>query len=95
MVHNRYYADVATPVTMESGADLMLLKPAGTGHRLVRGGAGAVTGLSVSIDVVSGMPPPAAVKAGCGNGASQSRYVSVKNRQGNVTVVERAFRVGG
>src|SRR5262245_35518925 len=49
-VHKRYYADIATPVTMESGADLMLLKPDGTEHLLVPGGDGAVTDPSISFD---------------------------------------------
>lgn len=49
-VHKRYYADIATPVTMEPGADLMLLKADGTEELLVPGGEGAVTDPSVSFD---------------------------------------------
>src|SRR5262249_13894190 len=42
-VHKRFYTDIATPVTMEPGADLMLLHPDGKEEKLVEGGEGAVT----------------------------------------------------
>src|SRR4051794_34484501 len=37
-VHKRYYTDIATPVTLEPGADLMLLHPDGKEEVLVKGG---------------------------------------------------------
>jgi hypothetical protein len=49
-VHKRYYTDIATPVTLEPGADLMLLHPDGSEEVLVKGGDGAVTDPSVSFD---------------------------------------------
>jgi hypothetical protein len=49
-VHKRYYTDIATPVTLEPGADLMLLHPDGKEELLVAGGAGAVTDPVVSFD---------------------------------------------
>jgi hypothetical protein len=49
-VHKRYYTDIATPVTLEPGADLMLLHPDGREELLVEGGAGAVTDPMVSFD---------------------------------------------
>ncbi len=49
-VHKRFYTDIATPVTLEPGADLMLLKPDGKEEILVTGGDGAVTDPSVSFD---------------------------------------------
>src|SRR5262245_49275546 len=49
-VHKRYYTDIATPVTLEPGADLMLLKPDGKEEVLVKGGDGAVTDPVVSFD---------------------------------------------
>jgi hypothetical protein len=155
-VHKRYYADIATPVTRESGADLMLLKPDGTEHLLVPGGEGAVTDPSVSFDgqwvyytlihMMKGRPtgrvtaarrkktkstcPTACATSGPSaewlsarlfhthpgerlrvqgaSGVWEWRFskpvrertaatlkVSVKDRRGNVTAVERAFRVGG
>jgi hypothetical protein len=48
--HKRFYTDIATPVTLEPGADLMLLKPDGTEEVLVKGGDGAVTDPPVSFD---------------------------------------------
>jgi hypothetical protein len=49
-VHKRYYTDIATPVTLEPGADLMLLHPDGKEELLVEGGDGAITDPSVSFD---------------------------------------------
>lgn len=48
--HKRYYTDFSQPVTMEPGADLMLLHPDGTEELLVAGGDGAVTDPVVSFD---------------------------------------------
>lgn len=49
-VHNRFYTDFSQPVTIEAGADLMLLHPDGSEERLVEGGAGSVTDPFVSFD---------------------------------------------
>jgi hypothetical protein len=49
-VHKRFYTDIATPVTLEPGADLMLLHPDGTEELLVAGGDGAITDPVVSFD---------------------------------------------
>ncbi|HEY7427854.1 MAG TPA: hypothetical protein VH682_26720 [Gemmataceae bacterium] len=49
-VHKRFYTDIATPVTLEAGADLMLLHPDGSEELLVKGGDGAVTDPIVSFD---------------------------------------------
>src|SRR5262249_37362180 len=49
-VHKRFYTDIATPVTLEPGADLMLRKPDGKEEVLVKGGDGAVTDPVVSFD---------------------------------------------
>jgi hypothetical protein len=49
-VHKRFYTDIATPVTLEPGADLMLLHPDGSEELLVEGGEGAVTDPIVSFD---------------------------------------------
>jgi hypothetical protein len=49
-VHKRFYTDIATPVTLEPGADLMLLHPDGSEELLVAGGEGAVTDPVVSLD---------------------------------------------
>jgi hypothetical protein len=49
-VLKRFYTDIATPVTLEPGADLMLLHPDGTEELLVAGGEGAVTDPMVSFD---------------------------------------------
>src|SRR5262245_30911561 len=46
-VHKRYYTDFSQPVTMEPGADLMLLHPDGSEELLVKGGDGSVTDPSV------------------------------------------------
>jgi hypothetical protein len=48
--HKRYYTDFSQPVTMEPGADLMLLKPDGSEELLVEGGKGSVTDPIVSFD---------------------------------------------
>src|SRR5690606_34349960 len=49
-VHKRYYTDFSQPVTLEPGADLMLLHPDGTEEVLVKGGDGAITDPMVSFD---------------------------------------------
>jgi hypothetical protein len=49
-IHKRFYTDIATPVTLEPGADLMLLHPDGSEELLVAGGEGAVTDPVVSYD---------------------------------------------
>ncbi len=49
-VHKRYYTDFSQPVTMEPGADLMLLHPDGKEELLVAGGRGSVTDPVVSFD---------------------------------------------
>src|SRR5262245_20291583 len=49
-VHKRYFTDFSQPVTMEPGADLMLLHPNGTEELLVEGGDGSVTDPMVSFD---------------------------------------------
>ena len=49
-IHKRYYTDFSQPVTMEPGADLMLLHPDGKEERLVEGGAGSITDPVVSFD---------------------------------------------
>ncbi len=49
-VHKRFFTDFSTPVTLEPGADLMLLHPDGTEERLVEGGAGSITDPMVSFD---------------------------------------------
>jgi hypothetical protein len=49
-VHKRYYTDFSQPVTMEPGADLMLLHPDGSEELLVAGGEGAITDPMVSFD---------------------------------------------
>ncbi|HLF92827.1 MAG TPA: hypothetical protein VJB14_05160, partial [Planctomycetota bacterium] len=49
-VHKRYYTDFSQPVTMEPGADLMLLRPDGSEERLVEGGEGSITDPMVSFD---------------------------------------------
>lgn len=45
-----YYADFSHPVTMEPGADLMLLHPNGSEELLVEGGDGSITDPVVSFD---------------------------------------------
>jgi hypothetical protein len=49
-VHKRFYTDFSSPVTMEPGADLMLLHPDGKEELLVAGGDGSVTDPMVSFD---------------------------------------------
>jgi hypothetical protein len=49
-VHKRYYTDFSQPVTLEPGADLMLLHPDGSEERLVEGGDGSVVDPMVSFD---------------------------------------------
>ncbi len=49
-VHKRFYTDFSQPVTMEPGADLMLLHPDGKEELLVAGGEGSITDPVVSFD---------------------------------------------
>lgn len=49
-IHKRFYTDFSQPVTMEPGADLMLLHPDGTEELLVEGGDGSITDPMVSFD---------------------------------------------
>jgi hypothetical protein len=49
-VHKRYFTDFSSPVTLEPGADLMLLHPNGGEELLVEGGDGSVTDPVVSLD---------------------------------------------
>src|SRR5262245_57146348 len=49
-VHKRFFTDFSAPVTMEPGADLMLLHPDGSEEVLVKGGDGSVTDPVVSLD---------------------------------------------
>jgi hypothetical protein len=49
-VHKRFYTDFSQPVTLEAGADLMMLHPDGKEELLVAGGAGSVTDPAVSFD---------------------------------------------
>src|SRR5947209_5412449 len=49
-IHKRFFTDFSTPVTLEPGADLMLLHPDGSEERLVEGGNGSVTDPMVSFD---------------------------------------------
>jgi hypothetical protein len=49
-VHKRYFTDFSQPVTMEPGADLMLLHPDGSDELLVEGGNGSVTDPVISYD---------------------------------------------
>ena len=48
--HKRFYTDFSQPVTMEPGADLMLLHPDGKEELLAAGGEGAITDPVVSFD---------------------------------------------
>jgi hypothetical protein len=48
--HKRFFTDFSAPVTMEPGADLMLLHPDGSEELLVKGGDGSVTDPVVSLD---------------------------------------------
>lgn len=49
-VHKRFFTDFSSPVTMEPGADLMLLHPDGSEEVLVKGGDGSVTDPMISFD---------------------------------------------
>jgi hypothetical protein len=49
-IHKRYFTDFSQPVTMEAGADLMLLHPDGSEEVLVDGGKGSVTDPVISFD---------------------------------------------
>ncbi len=49
-VHKRFFTDFSQPVTMEPGADLMLLHPDGREEVLVEGGNGSVTDPMMSFD---------------------------------------------
>jgi hypothetical protein len=49
-VHKRFFTDFSSPVTMEPGADLMLLHPDGKEELLVKGGDGSVTDPVISFD---------------------------------------------
>ena len=49
-IHKRFYTDFSQPVTMEAGADLMLLHPDGKEEVLVEGGKGSITDPSISFD---------------------------------------------
>lgn len=49
-IHKRFFTDFSQPVTMEAGADLMLLHPDGSEELLVAGGAGSITDPFVSYD---------------------------------------------
>lgn len=48
--HKRYYSDFSSPLTIEPGADLMLLHPDGKEELLVAGGQGSITDPMVSFD---------------------------------------------
>ena len=48
--HKRFYTDFSQPVTMEPGADLMLLHPDGSEELLVEGGKGSITDPIISFD---------------------------------------------
>ena len=49
-IHKRFYTDFSQPVTMEPGADLVLLRPDGSEEVLDRGGTGGITDPMVSFD---------------------------------------------
>lgn len=49
-VHKRFYTDFSSPVTLEPGADLMLLHPDGSEELLMAGGDGSITDPMVSFD---------------------------------------------
>ncbi|MEX2186094.1 MAG: hypothetical protein WD875_04835 [Pirellulales bacterium] len=49
-VHKRFYTDFSQPVTIEPGADLMLLHSDGSEELLVEGGDGSITDPVVSFD---------------------------------------------
>ncbi len=48
--HKRFFTDFSQPVTLEPGADLMLLHPDGSEEVLVEGGNGSVTDPMISFD---------------------------------------------
>ncbi|MCU0880183.1 MAG: hypothetical protein MUF06_20615, partial [Pirellulaceae bacterium] len=48
--HQRFFTDFSQPVTLEPGADLMLLHPDGSEELLVEGGNGSVTDPMISFD---------------------------------------------
>ena len=48
--HKRFYTDFSQPVTIEGGADLMLLHPDGREELLVAGGDGSITDPMMSFD---------------------------------------------
>jgi hypothetical protein len=48
--HQRFFTDFSQPVTLEPGADLMLLHPDGSEELLVEGGHGSVTDPMISFD---------------------------------------------
>lgn len=48
--HKRFYTDFSQPVTMQPGADLMLLRPDGSEELLVKGGDGSITDPVISYD---------------------------------------------
>jgi hypothetical protein len=49
-VHKRFYTDIAAPIHLEAGADLMLLHPDGKEELLVEGGEGAITDPVITYD---------------------------------------------
>jgi hypothetical protein len=49
-VQKRFFTDFSTPITLEPGADLMLLHPDGKEELLIKGGEGSVTDPVVSLD---------------------------------------------
>src|SRR5262249_17059014 len=49
-VHKRFFTDFSSPITIEPGADLMLLHPDGSEEVLVKGGDGSVTDPMISFD---------------------------------------------
>lgn len=49
-IHKRFYLDFSSPVVMQPGADLMLLRPDGQEELLVKGGKGSITDPFVSLD---------------------------------------------
>ena len=49
-IHKRFYTDFSQPVTMQPGADLMLLHPDGSEELLVKGGDGSITDPTMSLD---------------------------------------------
>ncbi|HEX5102625.1 MAG TPA: hypothetical protein VFV87_02360 [Pirellulaceae bacterium] len=48
--HKRFFTDFSQPVTIEPGADLMLLHPDGSEEVLIEGGDGSVTDPMISLD---------------------------------------------